>query len=150
MTQPDGTDSSTETRAPEDHAERPDPRTPQTDWMSVLQNAAPWVNRVGALVAAGLMLFAAKAWWDRARDLSDPCGTTKLSRAVCDEVPEFLQSLQFALAIAGITVAVLLAGLMVFQAVSGRSVRRLRLVATTLAVLGLAWVVLFLVGWLLF
>ena len=48
-----------------------------------------------------------------------------------------------------LTVAVLLAGLTLFPAVSGRRVPRVRAVAAILAVLGVAWFVVF-VGALLF
>jgi hypothetical protein len=95
---------------------------------------------------AGRLGWIGWARWYRAFELNNPCGGKKLSRAVCDEVPEFLQSLQFVLAIAGIAAAVLLAALMLFQAVSGRRVPRLRLVAAGLAVLGVAWGVVCVVG----
>lgn len=151
MAQPGGADSSTGTEAPEDQAGiGPGTGRVGTDWASVLDDAPPWLNRAGSLVAAGLILFAAAAWWSRALDLSNPCGARNLSQAVCDEVPEYLQWLQFVLAIAGIAVAVSLAGLTLFQAVSGRRVPRLRLVAAILAILGAAWVVVFVVGRLFF
>lgn len=151
MAQPGGADSSTDTEAPKDQA-RTEPGTGRVgiDWASLLKDATPWLNRVGSLVAAGLILFTAFRWWDRARYLSNPCGSRDLALSVCDEVPEFLQNLQFVLAIAGIAVAVLLAGLTLFQAVSGRRVPRLRLVAGTLVVLGVVWGVVFVIGLLSF
>jgi hypothetical protein len=151
MAQLGGADSSTDTAATEGQGGTgPGTGRVGTDGASVLEDAPPWLNRAGSLVAAGLILFAAAAWWSRALDLSNPCGARELSQAVCDEVPEFLQWLQFVLAIAGIAVAVLLAGLTIFQAVSGRRVPRIRQVAAVLAVLGVAWGVVFVVGWLVF
>ena len=145
MTQPGGAESATDPVAPEDQAgAKPGTGRVGTDWASVLKDATPWLDRVGSLVAAGLILFAAARWWYLARALSNPCGD--LSSDVCNAVPEILQGLQFVLAIAGIAVAVLLAALTLFQAVSGRRVSRLRTVVALLAVLGVAWGVVFLVG----
>lgn len=142
MAQPGGADSSTDTAANTE----PGVARAGTDWATVYRTVTPWLNRAGSLVAAGLLLFAATEWWDRARELSEPCRTTGKSQAVCTEVPEFLQALQFVLAIAGIAVAVLLAVLTVYQAVSGRRVPRLRLVAAMLVGVGVAWVAVFAIG----
>ncbi len=152
MTQSDGADSSTDTQAAEDEAviDSGVGRL-RTDWALLLKKATPWLDRVGSLVAAGLILFAAARWWDRALDLTDPCRRIRnLSLDVCSETPEFLQGLQFVLAIAGIAVAVLLAVLTLFQAVSGRRVPWLRTVVAVLAVLGAAWGIVLVIGWLLF
>ncbi|MCZ6553538.1 MAG: hypothetical protein O7A67_07015 [SAR324 cluster bacterium] len=46
-----------------------------------------------------------------------------------------------------LTVALLLAGLTLFQAVSGRRVPRLLTVVVILAALGVAWGVVFVIGW---
>ena len=150
MTQPGGADSATDPVAPEDQAgTEPGTGRKGTDWASVLKDATPWLDRIGSLVAAGLILFAAARWWYRARDLTDPCRRVQeLSLEVCDEFPEFLQGLQFVLAIAGIAVAVLLAVLTLFQAVSGRRVPRLRTVVALLAVIGVAWGVVLVIGFL--
>jgi DNA-binding phage protein len=79
--------------------------------------------------------------------LTDPCRRVRdLSLEVCEESPEFLQGLQFVLAIAGIAVAVLLAALTLFQAASGRRVPRLRTVLALLAALGIAWGVVLVIG----
>jgi len=148
MTQPGGADAATEPVAPEDPAgTEPGTGRVGTDWASVLKDATPWLDRVGSLVAAGLILFAAARWWYRALDLTDPCRRVRdLSLEVCQESPEFLQGLQFVLAIAGIAVAVLLAALTLFQAVSGRRVPRLRTVVALLAALGIAWGVVLVIG----
>lgn len=149
MAQPGGADSATDPVAPEDQAgTEPGTERVGTDWASVLKDATPWLDRAGSLVAAGLILVAAAKWWDRARDLSDPCRRVReLSLAVCNEVPAILQRFQFVLAIAGIAVAVLLATLTLFHAASGRRSPRLRIVVAVLAVLGVAWAVVFVIGW---
>jgi len=149
VTQPGGAESATDPVAPKDQAgTEPGTGRVGTDWASVLKDATPWLDRMGSLVAAGLILVAAGRWWYLAHDLTDPCGD--LSAQVCNEVPEVLQGLQFVMAIAGIAVAVVLATLTLFQAVSGRRVRRLRTVVAVLAALGVAWAVVFVVGILFF
>ena len=152
MTQPGGADSATDPVAPEDQAgTKPGTGRVGTDWASFLKDATPWLDRMGSLVAAALILFGAARWWYRARDLTDPCRRVRnLSLEVCTEFPEFLQGLQFVLAIAGIAVAVLLATLMLFQGVSGRRVPRLRALVIILAVLGVAWGVVLVISWLSF
>ncbi len=145
MAQPGGTDSPTDTEAEEDEAviDSGVGRL-RTDWAFLLKKATPWLDRVGSLVASGLILVAAARWWYLARDLTDPCGD--LSAQVCNEVPEVLQGLQFLLAIAGTAIAVVLATFTMFQAVSGRRVPRFRTVVAVLATLGMAWVVVFVTG----
>ena len=108
----------------------------------------PWIDRVGSLVAGGLLLFAAVRWWYVALALTNPCRSSGLDQEVCSEPPEILQSLQFVIAIAGIAVAVVVAGLTLFQAISGRRVPWLRVAVAILAGLAVGWVLVYLIGWL--
>jgi len=117
-----------------------------TGLLSDLRRAAPWLDRVGSLIAAAFLLATSYFWWGRARDLFNPCEAEELPSTVCSNPPEFLLNLQFGLAVAGITVSVLLAALALYQGVSGRRAPWLRTVAAVLAVIALAWGAVYVIG----
>ncbi len=102
------------------------------------------VNWVVSLVAAGLLLWAAVQWSGKATELTSPCQEAAVAPALCDEVPEFLQGAQFAVAMIGIAAAAVAAVLSLAQAFLGR---RLPLVKWAAFVLLGATVVWFGIYW---
>jgi hypothetical protein len=86
------------------------------------------------------MLWAAVKWGERARELTRPCATRGLSLILCDEVPEYLQSFQFVVAVLGIVAAVASAVLSVVQAILGRTLHIMRYVVGLVLASAILWV----------
>ena len=105
-----------------------------------LREHATQANWIVSLVAAGLMLWAAVEWWERAVDLTAPCAAVGLSSSLCDEVPEFLQGFQLVVAVLGIATTVTSAVLSVVQAILGRAVPMAKYVVGLVLASAVLWV----------
>lgn len=121
------------------HPEPASPPTLKTRFASWVERNVTLVNWVVSLAAAGLLLWAAWQWWERAGDLASPCEALGLQPAVCDEVPEFLQGAQFVVALVGIAAAVVAALLTVAQGLLGRRLPVIKTVAGVLLGAAVLW-----------
>ena len=113
---------------------------------SWLRDHATPVNWIVSIVAAGLMLWAAFQWWERASDLASPCAAVGLSAGICNEVPEFLQGFQFVLAIFGIAAGVAAAALSLVQAILARKLTFMKYAVGLLLGSAVLWVAVYWYG----
>ncbi|MEA3275078.1 MAG: hypothetical protein U9Q81_07295 [Pseudomonadota bacterium] len=105
-----------------------------------LKEHATQVNWFLSLVGAGLMLWAAVQWGERASDLTRPCVAAELPPVLCGEVPEYLQRFQLVVAVLGIATAVTSAVLSVVQAILGRTLHIMRYAVGFVLATAVLWV----------